>query len=464
MRLHSTGRQYSLNGARAIASFRSQPSSPSIVVNDYGQGRALSFLYNLPETVVVTRQGNPADAGKEMDSIPGLRAMDLFTNGWVDTSCNTLNHADEQMRILSGAIERLHDSPLPKLWYFPDTLKCLVTLNNDGEDSKEHEFEPQFNDVYGKGAKMTLYIKEADYVSKAWSDKWRARGFEMSGHPDQTSFATNPGFHRMDTIFSVLNAKLKSTLDIPPMRTVTNHWFVWPGQYDDGKYDFAAQAKLEEKHGVGLDCNYAHYDNNAGQKQFLGSFGYTQGNFTGSGLPMKFADVDGNIVNVYQQLNNVYDQQYMEHDDKAGYLNAFKGIMDRSIQHGVYSYTSVRAHNNEYFFSKIPLMKMLDYANSHRIPVWTELQLLNFLEARDEASFNNVQFQNNRLSFFLHSSMVTDSRITAMVPSSFNSKKIQSLHINGTPAAFSLHEIKGSTYALIPVNTGVSHQISITYK
>ena len=453
-----------MNGAKAVANFFPENSSPAIVINQFGKGRALSFLYNLPETIVLTRQGNPADAGKEMDSIPGLRAMDLFTNGWVDTSCNTLNHADEQMRILSSAIDQMNNSPVPKMWYFPDTLKCLVTLNNDGEDSKEHEFEPQFNDVHAKGARMTLYIKEVNYVSKAWANKWRARGFEMSGHPDQTAHATNPGWHRMDSVYGVLNAKLRSVLDIPPMQTVTNHWFVWPGNYDNAKHDFVAQAKLEEKHGIGLDCNYAHYDNNARQKQFLGSYGYTQGNYTGSGLPMKFADIDGNIVNVYQQLNNVYDQQYMENDDKDGYFNAFKGLMDRSVDSGVYSHISVRAHNNEYFFSKEPLMKMLNYANAKRIPVWTELQLLNFLKARDEAEFKNIHFQKNQLSFTIHSSYSNDDQITCMLPVGHNGKKIQRMYVDGRAVNFSSHSVRGINYTLIPVTSGVSHQIFVTYK
>src|SRR6476620_1532405 len=125
---------------------------------------------------------------------------------------------------------------------------------------------------------------------------------------------------------------------------------------------------------------------------------------------MKFVDNDGEIINVYQQLNNVYDQQYMEHKDQDGYYNAFKGLIDRSVENGTYSFISVRAHNNEYFFSKIPLMKMLDYANIKHVPVWTELQLLNFLKSRDEAEFTNIQFQNQQLTFTLHSTYVTDAK------------------------------------------------------
>jgi hypothetical protein len=465
MPLHTKIFDYKLNSsAKSVANFYPPGSSPAIVFNNYGKGQSLSFLYNLPESVVLTRQGNPADAGKEMDSIPGLRAMDLFTNGWVDTSCNKLNHADEQMHILSRAVEKMSDIPVPRLWYFPDTLKCVVTLNNDGEDSKENEFEPQFNDVYAKGARMTLYIKEVDFVSKKWTDKWRSRGFEMSGHPDQTKFAANPSWQRMDTIYDTLNGKLKSSLGIPPMETVTNHWFVWPGNYENGKTDFAAQAKLEEQHGVGLDCNYAHYDNNARRKQFLGSYGYTQGNYTGSGLPMKFADTDGSIINVYQQLNNVYDQQYMEHNDKDGYFNAFRGLMDRSIDSGVYSYISVRSHNNEYFFSKVPLMKMLDYANAKHIPVWTELQLLQFLRARENAGFSDVKFYNNQLTFKLSSSYAADIKLTAMVPTSFNGKKIIKVFVDGVEFAYSSFVVRGDSYAFVPVDAGVTSEVVVEYK
>ena len=179
---------------------------------------------------------------------------------------------------------------------------------------------------------------------------------------------------------------------------------------------------------------------------------------------MKFADADGNIINVYQQLNNVYDQQYMEHKDQDGYFLAFKGLMDRSIDDGVYSTISVRAHNNEYFFSKIPLMKMLDYANAKHIPVWTELQLLNFLKARDESEFRNVQFQNNQLSFTFHSSYQTDAKITAMIPLLFNGKKIQQMDIDGNPGKYFLQNVKGVEYAFVPLTTGTSKQITVTYK
>src|SRR5450755_2064069 len=106
----------------------------------------------------------------------------------------------------------------------------------------------------------------------------------------------------------------------------------------------------------------------------------------------------------------------MEHKDQDGYYNCFKGLMDRSIDNEVYSYISVKAHNNEYYFSKIPLMESLDYANTRGIPVWTELKLLRFLEAKDEATLTGINWVNNRLSFKIRSSIKDSNGLTCMVP------------------------------------------------
>ena len=100
------------------------------------------------------------------ERMPGLRGMDLFTDGWVDTAMNTLNQADQQMALLTNCIQNLNEytNPLPRMWYFPDSLKSLVVLDNDGEDNNEYDFEQQFRDVDSLGAKMTIYVKDVEKV------------------------------------------------------------------------------------------------------------------------------------------------------------------------------------------------------------------------------------------------------------------------------------------------------------
>lgn len=470
LQFHSIADMYQLDGSQKIASiYKSAIDStayPAAVINNYGLGYAIAFLYDLPKSIAFTRQGNYHFAGQEKDSIKGIRAMDLFTDGWVDTSKNTLNQADEQMRLLSHCIEHLcsYKKPLPRFWYFPDTLKCLVTLTNDGEYRAEKDFEPQFSDVESKSANMALYILSTDKVSKTATDLWQQRGTEIAGHPDDTKEAEHPTWAGMNNAINTKLAEIKNRFNIPGMHTIVNHWFVWCGNNADGTTDFTAQAKIEAAHGIGMDINYAHYDNNSNQPRFLGSTGTTQGNYTGSGLPMKFATANGAVINIYQHLNNVYDQQYMEHKDSTGFYNCFKGLMDRSLNNEVYSYISIKAHNDEYFFSKTPLLNMLDYAKQHNIPVWTPVKLLSFLKAKDEAVFSNIKWSsNNLLSFSIASTLTNPNNITCMVPYHFNTKKIIQVTINGAKQNYTVTQVKGFQYTFLSIKPGRAYSVSVQY-
>lgn len=470
LQIHATTDKCRLNKGKAIAALYKDAVTPTeypiVVVNDYGKGHAMAFLYNLPRSIVYTRQGNFQYAGQEKDGIDGIRAMDMFTNGWVDTSKNILNQADEQMRLLSHGIEKMssYTKPLPRFWYFPDALKCLVTLTNDGEDSKEADIDQQFKDVDSMRAIMTLYIKETDLISKDWVDKWGKKGFELAAHFDDTKQAQNPDWKTMDAVIKDLKKKMNMKYGISNIQTVTNHWFVWCGKDSNGINDFAAQAKLEASNGIGLDNNYARYDNKSNQGYFLGAMGTGQGNFTGSGLSIKFADNEGKVVNIYQHICNVYDQQYMEHDDAIGFYNCFKGLMDRSLNNEVYSYISIKAHTAEYFFSKTSLLKMLGYANEKHIPVWTVAKLLDFLKAKDEAGFTDINWKNNQLSFKIKSSLTHSNELSYMVPYIFNGKKINKITSNGLTQSYSESRIKGLEYAMITIKPGFNYTIEINYK
>ena len=469
MQFHGTADIYTIKTATILAALFAKKTDdltfPAVVRHDYGKGHAIAFLYNLPKSIVYTRQGNPLFAGIEKDGIPGLRGMDLFTDGWVDTTANTLNQADQQMSLLSHCIQELnkYTKPLPRFWYFPDTLKCLAVLDNDGEDNNEHDFEPQFCDVDSMGAKMTIYIKDVDKVSKDWVEKWTARGFEISGHPDDTFQAGNPVWADMDSAIMSKKNEIVTKFGLS-MRTVVNHWFVWCGKDMNGQRDFGAQARLEEKNGIEMDANYAIYDINSNQPvHFLGTPGKNQGNYIGSGLVMKYADVFGKTVNVYQRFNAVYDQQYNEGSTPEKFFECFKGLVDRSLNDYIYSVVSIKAHNNEYYFSKKPLMKMLAYANSKGVPVWTAIKLLDFIKMKDEASFDNISLKNNDLTFTLHSSLTHSNKLTFMVPADYNGKKIKGITLNDQMQTYSIKRIKGIHYALASVEGGKNYDISVKY-
>ena len=469
LQIHTVSDLCQVNGCKTIASFYNDEKTlanfPAVVMNYYGAGHAVAFMYNLPQSIAFTRQGNPLLAGQEKDGIKGLRAMDMFTNGWVDTSKNRLNHADEQMRLLSHCIELLssYRKPLPRLWYFPDTLNCLVTLTNDGEFRNEKDFEPQFSDIETKGANMALYILKTDQVSKSSTDAWIKRGNEISGHPDDTKETEHPAWSDMTNAIETKARELNNRFGITQMRTIVNHWFVWCGVNAENKMDFTAQAKIEAANKIEMDINYAHYDNNSNQQHFLGAMGLEQGNFNGTGLPMKFVDEDGRLVNIYQLLNNVYDQQYMEHKDSVGFYECFKGLMDRSINKEVYSYITIKAHNDEYFFSKKPLSQMLEYAKAKSIPVWTPVRLLDFITAKNDAGFSALRWSDNKLSFQLKSELACNDKLSIMLPSLYNGKKLKAVTVDGVNCKFFIKQVKGFDYAFLTVTPGNTYSMVANY-
>ena len=456
------------DSSTVIARFGNQSGpdsrSPALVTGSYGKGRTAAFLYNLPANIVLTRQGNPEFAGDEKDSIPGLRAMDLFTDGWVDPDCNSINQADEQMHLLANLINSFCSDimPLPRLWYFPDTLKCLATLTNDGEYRREDDFEKQFSDVDSMGAMMSLYVMQTEKISKEWVDKWVSEGFEISGHPDGTVKASAPGMRFMDSVMAAKANEISLRYNLQ-MTTVVNHWFVWCGTDTGGKKDFATQASIEANNGIALDLNYAHYDNNSSQGHFLGTSGYEQGNFTGSGLPMRFASHDGSFINIWQHLTNVYDQQYNENNDPEGFFECFKGLMDRSIEDEIFSFISIKSHNDEYYFAKDPLLKMLKYASDRDVPVWTASRLLDFIKTRDDAKFNGIKWDRGRLSFTLESLQQCKDKLSIIIPFSHSGKEISKVEADGKPAVFTIRTIRGFKYAFVLIDPGKNVNIIATY-
>jgi hypothetical protein len=466
IQFHGTAKNYSLKGGRAIASFSAgkgkDESTPAVVEYNYGKGHTMAFVYNLPENIVLTRQGNPAFSGVEKDGIPGIRAMDMFTDGWVESSGNVVNQADEQMQLLSHCIESMCKRPLPRLWYFPDNLNCFITITNDGEYRNENDFEPQFRDLDSLEAKMSLYILETDKVSPRWVKKWTEKGFEISGHPDDIKNANDPHWEDMNQALSIRKKEIADMYGLN-MRTVANHWFVWCGKDYEGSPEFAAQAGIEANKGILMDVNYAHYDNNSNQGHFLGPLGELQGNFTGSGLPMKFADSKGKVLNIYQHLNNVYDQQYNENKDASAFFDCFKGLLDRSLDNETYSFISIKVHNDEYYFSKEPLIKMLDYAKSHHVPAATAVDLLDFLKTKEEAFFTDIKMTHNHTTFKINSSINNNYDLTILLPAEFKGKNLNNVTISEKPVHFTKRSIKGYEYILFTIDPGKNYEITASY-
>jgi len=435
--------------------------SPAVVINRLGKGSAAAFCFNLPKSIVLTRQGNPDWAGEERDHIDGPTATDLFypsdrDKQWNDPLKISLPQADEQMRLLTHIIEQFGQSakPLPRFWYFPDSLKCVFMFTIDGEDTPEKEINGEIMDVQAKGANATLF-EIGTYISPETVERWRAAGHEVSVHYNDVPNYSAPDYSNMSEVYERMTREFTAAYGLVP-RTSRNHWAVWCSKDETGKIEFSEQARIEEKYGIQFDCNYYQFGGNNVFPNFLGEVGH----FTGSGIPMRFADTQGRIINVFQSNTQLPDETWL----KPNVENRGKVLIDRSIDDENYTWINANFHTWYWPECREAGLHILDHCNSRGVPVFTTERANNFVRTKDEATFTGINWKDNTLSFTVSSSHACRDRLTILLPATFGKSKLAELNLDDKKTKFSLWKIKGTVYSYVSVEPGHIHSISVKYK
>ena len=203
---HGSADHYALAGAAAVANLWSGASSPTgnpaVTLRTSGHGgQAAAFTYDLSQSVIQTRQGNPAWAGQERDAqrADPLRRPVLR---WPAARLarphkGAIPQADEQQRLLANLITEMARTPMPRFWYLPNGLKTAVVLTGDdhGRDGGSGTATRFAHDVAAKPRAPAARLANWDCVrstSYAYPDsglterpRWRTigrSGFEIALH------------------------------------------------------------------------------------------------------------------------------------------------------------------------------------------------------------------------------------------------------------------------------------------
>jgi hypothetical protein len=117
---------YTLEGdTQQVATIYSGPTrtevtpNPAVTLRSVGTngGKAAAFAFDLAQSIVYTRQGNPAWAEQERDGIPPIRLRDLFFGGaepnWVKVDKVAIPQADELQRLLVNLILSMSADKIP---------------------------------------------------------------------------------------------------------------------------------------------------------------------------------------------------------------------------------------------------------------------------------------------------------------------------------------------------------------
>jgi hypothetical protein len=272
------------DGAEVIAETADPKPHPAIVRLRRGAGTATFFLYDLPLSVLLTRQGDPMRAHLHAAGVwHAHRAADLFV-GHLDRSRAHLPQADLQCHLFRVLLAEAPSAPpLPFLWYFPDGAPTVCLLTSDDDWSTRQQFEALREAAREHGAHVTFYLvpgtdatPSGTSVTPEYKSALEAEGHTFSLHPvhEPPYDLTWPETVARQRVW------YQERFHGPPGPSVRNHCVTWSG--------YVQGARRMQEAGFRYDANAVSVPPAGEQYQ------------AGAGLPARYADLDGEVLAIFQ--------------------------------------------------------------------------------------------------------------------------------------------------------------------
>jgi WD40 repeat protein len=489
IQFHGQADLYTLNGASSLATLYTSPTNPTsnypaVTIWSVGSngGQAAAFTYDLAQSIVYTRQGNPAWAAQERDGCAPIRSDDMFYGGPVPnpTNCQSISsseldwanldkvaipQADEQQHLLANVILTVNTSkkPLPRFWYFPRGKKAVVLMTGDDHGFGTTATVSRFDEFKASGPadcspqkvenweciRGTSYIFLNDTVTNSLTNSkaadYNSEGFEISLHLNTNCLDYSPTSLEQAYTSQLNDFKAKYP-SLPAPSTERHHCVVWS--------DWATGAQVELSKGIRLDTSYYYWPPSWVTNR--------PGFFTGSGMPMRFANKDdGTIIDVYEANTQMTDESGQT------YPFTIDSLLDRALgAEGYYGVFDINAHTDTgYSNSQQDATNVVNSAKARGVPVVSARQLLTWLDGRNSSSFGSIAWNtsNKTLSFTITKGTGANG-LQAMLPNRSGNLILSSITRNGSPVSYTTattginnatyYAIKGIEYAFFPGDAG----------
>ena len=454
---------FDLAGATPIASLSTSAdgAQPHVAVSlrslGQGGGKAAAFTFDLSRSVVHARQGNPSWAMDRRRRGP-VRAIDLFIDpsspgrlAWTDDERVEIPRADELQRLFANVVVYLTSGrrPTPRFWYFPAGEKALLVLTGDdhGKADVASRFERRktFDDrLRGSGDDDANTVRATTYL---WPDTPRrharpqlsdeagadfhAEGFEISLHPN-----AGRDDHRPEKLAYHLERSLRLWRSrypsLPVPATLRWHCAAWAG--------WVEPALIGRVHGIRLDLNYYYFPADVVRDR--------PGFFTGSAMPMRFADADGHPIDVFQLCTQMTDES------GQSYPVTVEALLDAALgDDGFFGAFAANVHTRE-DDDEFILDAIVRTARSRGVRVISARGLLDWLDAREASCCEVVGWDERTLILSIDVAPGAAGRLTLLLPASNGERAVLSIASQGTPVPFRRHLAKGIEYVALEPQTG----------
>ena len=259
---------------------------------------------------------------------------------------------------------------------------------------------------------------------------YQAQGFEIALHLD-----TGCADFTEDSLRADWQIQRPDFLDrwagvVEAPRTNRTHCIAWS--------DWASEPKVGREFGIRLDTNYYYWPGSWVQNR--------PGMFTGSGIPMRFADLDGSLIDVYQATTQLTDESEI---NIPAHIAA---LLDRALgPQGYYGAFTANMHTDRPV--TLGANAIVAAAQARGVPVISAEQLLDWVEGRNNSSFAGLSFDGSRLRFTLNQAAGARG-LEGMVPAVAAGGRLSGLTRDGLAVPTASRVVKGIEYLVFAAAPG----------
>lgn len=451
LRLHSEAVGIEVaEGTDVIATVHGNGRSfPAVTLRRRGSagGSVAAFTFDLAESVVLTRQGNPRWAGQDRDGRPPVRPNDLFFGGsaddpaddWVDLDQVHVPHADEQMRLLSRLLVEMTaaTTPLPRFWYFPNDEDAVLVMTADDHGTESGTADlfhtMQAADPPGcavdqwECARATAWLYPESGLTPHDATALHDSGFDLGAHVTTHCQDWSESSLRLAYLRDLRAFRVKYP-DLPAQTGHRLHCVAWT--------ELVSQPAIEHDWGVRLDMNYYYWP-----EEWVTS---RPGFMTGSGLPLRFSDLEGGLIDVYQQATHLVDEVF------AGEPHALRRLVERARAPEGY----VGAFGTHHDFSTDFDVELIETARELDVPIVSAQQLLDWTDGRSASTVDHLNRSPAGVSFTVEVDERADGKLRTMLPTAALGGRLAAVERDGEPVELTPRKIRGVEYAFFDALSG----------
>jgi hypothetical protein len=382
---------------------------PAVLTGTKGCGRVALLAFDAAESAVLQQQGNPKQAGPgalpDFDGDGAFRATELFL-GQLDPARRDVPQADLQRTLILRLMEWLTEqTPLPRVWRFPEGAPAAALFDGDSDSMAPDDLRLCLDTCDRYSAPFTTFLKpeHVEALDAGEERALRARGHSFGPHPWA---GPQPSVAALRAALEENCAQLAAKYGYRP-RIHRGHWVIWPGWVDHARSLAGA--------GIRLDTNFT-----AG-RSFKG--GYPNG----SGLPLRFVDEGGAVLDVAEQSTISTDDGWLTGKNDMAALTLAEAITrsTRQIDEALERYHTVV---HPYFhpvclkggrtlpYPTLPWLEaMLAHGKRQGMPFLHAEDWVEWNDARREISLEGYQVGDDGVSFTVRTGQALHGA-TVLVP------------------------------------------------